>query len=221
MSLTNTGNPCRVVVLISGSGSNLQAIIDGKNNGSLDIEIAAVVSNKANAYGVERAKNAQIATEILSHREFADRASYDQALIQVIDRYQPDLLVLAGFMRILTAEFTQHYLGRALNIHPSLLPKYTGLNTHQRALDTGDSEHGVSVHFVTEQLDGGAVIAQATVSIDDGDDAPSLAAKVLVQEHQLYPAVIQWFAQGRLKLVDQVAYFDEQALGLHGAAWPQ
>ncbi len=212
--------PCRVVVLISGSGSNLQALIDGQKDGSLDIEIAAVVSNKATAFGLSRAQGAGIATETLSHRDFSDREGYDQALMQLIDGYEPELLVLAGFMRILTEGFTEHYLGRTLNIHPSLLPKYPGLHTHQRALDAGDSEHGVSVHFVTAQLDGGPVIAQAKVPVHSNDTADDLAARVLQQEHRLYPAVVQWFAQGRLKLSDDKAYLDEQPLPVHGTNWP-
>ena len=210
---------CRVVVLISGSGSNLQALIDGQQSGQLNIEIAAVISNKASAYGLTRAQEAGITTETLSHRDFADRESYDQALMQLIDSYQPDLLVLAGFMRILTAGFTEHYLGRTLNIHPSLLPKYPGLHTHQRALDAGDSEHGVSVHFVTAQLDGGPVIAQARVPIEAGDDADALAARVLKQEHRLYPAVVQWFAQGRLTLAEDCALLDGAAIPPQGADW--
>ncbi|BFM06612.1 phosphoribosylglycinamide formyltransferase [Halioxenophilus aromaticivorans] len=217
----SSSKPCQVVVLISGSGSNLQALIDGQKNGSLDIDIAAVISNKASAFGLTRANDAGIATQILSHRDFADRESYDQALIQCIDAYQPDLLVLAGFMRILTSGFTEHYLGRTLNIHPSLLPKYPGLHTHQRALDAGDQEHGVSVHFVTAQLDGGPVIAQAIVPVEADDDADALASRVLVQEHQLYPTVVQWFAQGRLSLVEDTAHLDDQPLPAQGAHWPQ
>lgn len=211
---------CRVVVLISGSGSNLQAIIDGQREKTLNIEIVAVISNRVNAFGLERAKNSGINTEVLDHRDFDDRASYDEALAEIIDTFRPDLLVLAGFMRILTEAFTERYLGRALNIHPSLLPKYPGLNTHQRALDAGDQEHGVSVHFVTAQLDGGPVIAQATVPVTDQDDAKSLAARVLIQEHQLYPDVIQWFADGRLKLKQDTACLDGKPLGPAGASWP-
>lgn len=142
--------PCNVVVLISGSGSNLQALIDSVAHDGNPARIAAVICNRAGAYGLERAKQAGIATELLDHKQFDGREAFDAALIQAIDAHQPDLVVLAGFMRILTPGFVQHYAGRLLNIHPSLLPKHKGLHTHQRAIEAGDSEHGCSVHFVTE-----------------------------------------------------------------------
>lgn len=200
----------RVVVLISGSGSNLQAIIDETEAGKLPIELCAVISNKADAGGLQRAKKHNIPAEFISHKNFPDRESFDQALMQLIDHYEPDLVVLAGFMRILTPAFTQHYLGRMVNIHPSLLPKYQGLHTHQRALDAGDTTHGVTVHFVTEELDGGPKILQAQVPVLKDDTAESLAARVLVEEHKIYPQVIRWFAEGRLRMHDGKAELDSK-----------
>jgi len=218
--MSSNSSPIRVVVLISGGGSNLQALIDGQQQNRLAIRLVAVISNKASAYGLERARQAGIATEVLSHKAYADRASYDQALMALIDSHQPDLLVLAGFMRILTPDFTRHYLGRNLNIHPSLLPKYPGLHTHRRALSAGDQEHGASVHFVTDELDGGPVILQARVPILVGDSEDDLAARVLVQEHQIYPQVVQWFAEGRLQLHAGRACLDGQPIPASGINWP-
>ena len=208
-------NPCKIVILISGSGSNLQAIIDGLDNHPT-ARICAVVSNRADAYGLVRAQQAGIAQHVLNHKDFADRLAFDNALIQVIDQYQPQLIVLAGFMRILTPEFTRHYAQRLLNIHPSLLPKHKGLNTHQRALDAGDSEHGCSVHFVTEELDGGPVVIQAQVAINANDNAEQLAEKVHALEHQIYPLAVRWFAEGRLRLCAQGAMLDGQLLSSTG-----
>jgi phosphoribosylglycinamide formyltransferase-1 len=188
-----------VVVLISGSGSNLQALIDATTNG-LPARIAAVISNRADAYGLERAQRAGIPTQVLSHKGYPDRESYDAALAERIDAYQPGLVVLAGFMRILSPGFVQHYRGRMLNIHPSLLPEFRGLHTHERALEAGVTEHGASVHFVTEELDGGPLIIQARVPVLPGDDPETLAARVLRQEHRIYPRAVEWFAQGRLRL---------------------
>lgn len=203
----------RIVVLISGSGSNLQALLDAQHTDEgLGGEIVAVISNRAQAYGLERARQAGVATQVLNHTEYASRDAFDQALIHAIDAYQADLVVLAGFMRILTPQFVLHYYGRLLNIHPSLLPKYPGLHTHQRALDAGDGEHGASVHFVTEELDGGPVILQARVAIEAQDDAHRLAQRVLEQEHVIYPIAVRWFMQGRLQLLAQVPCLDGQAL---------
>lgn len=210
--------PSRIVVLISGSGTNLQAIIDACKQADYPGEVVAVVSNKADAYGITRARNEQIATSVLSHKSFESRELYDQALIKQIDSYQPELIVLAGFMRILTPEFVQHYQGRLLNIHPSLLPKYQGLHTHQRAIDAGDKEHGVSVHFVTEELDGGPVILQAKVPVFEQDNADDLAARVHEQEHRIYPLVVKWFCQNRLTMVAQQAQLDGQTLSESGYA---
>ena len=191
-------SPLRLVVLISGNGSNLQAIIDEIENNNLPAQIVAVISNKPDAYGLERAKKAGIVQHVLSHRDFDDREQYDHQLKNIIDEYQPDLIILAGFMRILSNEFVEHYLHKMMNIHPSLLPKYKGLNTHQRALDAGDKEHGCSVHFVTPELDDGPVILQATVPVKDDDTAETLAARVYEQEHRIYPEAIRLFAENKI-----------------------
>lgn len=203
---------CNVVVLISGSGTNLQALIDKTQSGDLPITLSAVISNRPNAYGLERAKQAGIQAETLDHKAFDSRESFDQALMQLIDGFKPDLVVLAGFMRILTPEFTNHYLGRMLNIHPSLLPKYQGLHTHQRALDAGDDRHGVTVHFVTAELDGGPNAIQAAVPVLADDNADSLSARVQVQEHIIYPLAVQWFAEGRLSMADGSTLLDGEPL---------
>ncbi|GAB1256713.1 phosphoribosylglycinamide formyltransferase [Aurantivibrio plasticivorans] len=205
-----------VVVLISGSGTNLQALIDGQQDGSLPINIKAVVSNRPDVKGLERARQAGIDAITLDHKRFESREAFDQALIKAIDNYRPELIVLAGFMRILTPEFTHHYLGRMMNIHPSLLPKYPGLHTHQRALEAGDSCHGVTVHFVTEELDGGPPIVQAKVPIIEGDDADSLAKRVQAQEHVIYPLAVDWFATGRLQLHNGKSMLDEKLLPASG-----
>lgn len=202
----------RIVVLISGSGSNLQAIIDACQLGRLNAEIVAVFSNKTDAFGLQRAQRAGIATQSLAIGDYADRQTFDRALMQSIDRYQPDLIVLAGYMRILSSSFVSHYLGRLLNIHPSLLPKYPGLHTHRRALENGDSEHGVSVHFVTEQLDGGPVILQASIPVLPDDTEQDLAERLLIEEHRIYPQVIQWWVEGRLSLRGDRAWLDNEPL---------
>ena len=187
----------RVVCLISGDGSNLQALIDWQIKGLLgDAEIVGVVSNKAQAFGLERAKRANIATTVLSHERYSDRCQFDRALISVIDNYEADLIVLAGFMRILTAQFVNHYANRLVNVHPSLLPKYKGLNTHRRAIEAGDSAAGATVHWVTEELDSGGIIRQAEVPIYAHDSEESLRQRVLEAEHSLYPAVIRDLSLG-------------------------
>lgn len=188
-----------VVVLISGSGSNLQAMIDAQTR-DLPIRILAVISNEPHAFGLERARRHGIATEVLNHRDYPDRASYDTALRGLVDPFHPGLILLAGFMRILTPTFVGRYQGRMLNIHPSLLPKFRGLHTHQRALDAGETEHGASVHFVTPELDGGPVIIQARVPVSAHDTAATLGARVLEQEHLIYPRAVRLFAEGRLRL---------------------
>ena len=208
----------RFAVLISGNGSNLQALIDACHSGRIQGELVGVVSNRADAFGLERARAAGIATRVLGNQEFSDRESYDAALIQVLESWKPDLLVMAGFMRILTPGFVQHFAGRMLNIHPSLLPKYQGVKTHARAIAAGDSVHGASVHFVTEELDGGPVVLQAQVPIFADDDEASLAERVLSQEHQIYPLVINWFCQGRLTMVGSQAWLDGQPLPPRGYA---
>lgn len=197
-----------IVVLISGNGGNLQAIIDAAAAGDLPVEIRVVISNRPAAFGLARARRAGIAAVALDHTQYPDRASFDAALRETIDRYDPRLVVLAGFMRILTPEFVEHYRGRLLNVHPSLLPAFRGLDTHARALAAGVKEHGASIHFVTSELDGGPVVAQQTVAILPGDDSASLAARVQQAEHVLYPRVIGWFAEGRLTLQGNQAMLD-------------
>ncbi len=188
-----------IVVLVSGSGSNLQAIIDGAANG-LPVEIRAVISNRADAFGLERAAKAGIETRVLPNGDYPDRDAYDRTLGDLIEEYQPGLVILAGFMRILTASLVERFEGRMLNIHPSLLPKHRGLHTHQKVLDAGEPVHGATVHFVTEELDGGPLIIQARVPVEADDTADTLAARVLTQEHIIYPTAIRWFAEGRLRM---------------------
>jgi len=211
MSTPGPDSPLALVVLISGNGSNLQAIIDAIRQG-LNAEIRAVISNNPAAYGLTRAREADIPAISLDHRHYPNREAYDQDLQTLIDRYQPQLVVLAGFMRILTADFVNHYHGRMLNIHPSLLPKYQGLNTHRRVLEAGDNIHGVSVHFVTPELDGGPVILQAEIPVHPGDSADDLAQRVHQQEHIIYPLVIRWFVEGRLQLHNNMVLFDGEPL---------
>ena len=207
---------CDVVVLLSGTGSNLQALIDSTRTGDSPVRIAAVISNRSDAYGLQRARDAGIDTRSLDHKAFDGREAFDSALIELIDAFAPKHVVLAGFMRILSADFVRHYEGRLLNIHPSLLPKYKGMHTHQRALDAGDSEHGCSVHFVTEELDGGPLVVQAVVPVESGDSAQTLAQRVHTQEHRIYPLAVRWFAEGRLILGDQGALLDGQLLAASG-----
>ena len=210
------GSLPKIVVLLSGSGSNLQAIIDQVTQGNLKCEIACVISNKADAFGLERAKKAGIITQVINHKDFDSRESFDTHLQSQIDVYNPTLVVLAGFMRILTAPFTEHFEGKMLNIHPSLLPKFQGLHTHQRAIEAGEKFGGVTVHFVTAQLDGGPNIIQAKVNIDNGETENSLAKKVLVKEHIIYPMAIQWFIDKRLKMNQNQTVLDEKVLNVQG-----
>ncbi|OMQ21811.1 phosphoribosylglycinamide formyltransferase [Serratia oryzae] len=208
----------KIVVLVSGQGSNLQALIDACQQGRIAANIVAVFSNKAQAYGLQRAEEAGIAAHTLDAKSFADREAFDAALAEAIDQYQPDLVVLAGYMRILSHAFVQHYAGRMLNIHPSLLPKYPGLHTHRQAIDNGDSEHGTSVHFVTEQLDGGPVVLQAKVPIFPGDEEDEVIERVQTQEHHIYPLVVNWFVTGRLTMSDNAAWLDGERLPAQGYA---
>ncbi|WP_241609213.1 phosphoribosylglycinamide formyltransferase [Rosenbergiella australiborealis] len=210
----------RIVVLISGSGSNLQAIIDACQLGRLKAEIVAVFSNKAEAFGLQRARQADIPTEYLAVGEYIGREAFDQALMDKIDNYRPDIIVLAGYMRILSASFVAHYLGRLVNIHPSLLPKYPGLHTHRRVLENKDRQHGASVHFVTEQLDGGPVILQAAIPVLSTDSEQDLAKRLLIEEHRIYPMVIQWLIEGRLTLINHQACLDGHPLPQSGASLP-
>jgi phosphoribosylglycinamide formyltransferase-1 len=186
-----------LVILISGRGSNMEAIISAAIP---ELRVAAVIANRPEAAGLAFARARGIATRVVDHRQFASRADFDRALSAEIDGFAPDLLVLAGFMRILTPEFTQHYQGRMLNIHPSLLPSFSGLHTHQRALDAGCTLTGCTVHFVTAELDHGPIVIQGAVPILPDDDEHSLAARVLALEHQIYPRAVRWFAQDRLTL---------------------
>lgn len=208
----------KIVVLVSGQGSNLQALIDACQQGRIAATIVAVISNNVQAYGLQRAEEAGITAQALDAKAFADREAFDAALAQAIDQYQPDLVVLAGYMRILSNAFVQHYAGRMLNIHPSLLPKYPGLYTHRQAIDNGDAEHGTSVHFVTEQLDGGPVILQAKVPIFPGDEEDEVVERVQTQEHTIYPLVVSWFVEGRLAMRDNAAWLDGERLPAQGYA---
>ncbi len=205
---------CHIVVLISGNGSNLQALIDAGTGSKF--KVVAVVSNNPEAFGLQRATAADIPNTVVAHGDYSSRQDYDRKLIEVIDEFDPKLIVLAGFMRILSPVFVQHYQGRILNIHPSLLPAYTGVNTHQRVLDAGEKEHGVSVHFVTEELDGGPVIAQEKIDVLATDTAAQLATRVAAKEHIIYPEVVSWFAAGRLHMEADGAYLDHEKLPVGG-----
>jgi len=199
-------------VLISGSGSNLQALIDATASGELPMKISVVISNKPAASGLDRARRAGISVEYIAHRDYAERSLFDSALVETLDKYQPDLVILAGFMRILTTTFVDHFAGRILNIHPSLLPKYPGLDTHQRAIDAGDTWHGCTVHFVTAELDSGAAIIQGRVPVLAEDTADELAARVLKIEHKIYPQAAAMIAAGRLEYRDGCAWLDGERL---------
>lgn len=206
----------RLVVLISGNGSNLQAIIDFLQQHPDMAQIAAVISDQPQAYGLQRAEQAKIPTAVITKAEYPIRELYDQQLQKTIDGYEVNLVVLAGFMRILTSDFVKHYRGKLINIHPSLLPKHKGMNTHQRVLDAGDTEHGASVHYVTEELDGGPIIAQSELTIAPQETPETLRQRVHQLEHILYPQVIQWFAEKRLDLCDNQVYFNQQPLPASG-----
>ena len=209
----------RLVVLISGQGSNLQAILEACQQQRIHGSVAAVFSNKADAYGLTRAREAGVAAHALSAADFADREAFDRQLMLEIDAYAPDLVILAGYMRILSPAFVAHYTGRMLNIHPSLLPKYPGLHTHRQAIENGDEEHGTSVHFVTEQLDGGPVILQAKVPVFAGDTEVDVTERVQHQEYAIYPLVIGWYLQGRLAMRDDAAWLDGEKLPPEGHAY--
>lgn len=189
----------KIVILISGRGSNMQAILEAK----LPVQVAAVISNDPEARGLATARTHDVATQVVDHRQFPERAAFDRSLQAAIDSHAPDLVVLAGFMRILTAEFVEHYRGRLINIHPSLLPAFTGLHTHRRALEAGVKVHGCTVHFVTAELDHGPIVIQSAVPVLDGDTEDTLAARVLAQEHSIYPQAVRWFCDGRLAITAQ------------------
>jgi len=204
--------PISVVILISGRGSNAKAIID---NADATYQVSAVISNRPDAAGLVYAQTAGLATAVVNHRDYSNRADFEATLQAYIDQYQPDLVVLAGFMRILTAPFIRHYTGRLLNIHPSLLPDFRGLNTHARALAARVSEHGATVHFVTEDLDAGPIILQAAVPVLANDDVETLAARVLTEEHRIYPQAVRWFATGQLQLQGQYVLLNGQPISTH------
>ena len=198
----------RIVVLLSGSGTTLQSMIDAE----LPATIAAVISNQPDAFGLKRAEEANIPTNTLQHSHYPSRESFDADLQKLIDSYQPDLVVLAGFMRILSDQFVSHYTGRLINIHPSLLPKYKGMHTHQRVMDAGEPLHGSSVHFVNSELDGGPILLQARLPILSSDSVESLELRIKTKEHLIYPTAISWFAEGRITLVDNEIYMDEKKM---------
>lgn len=195
-------------ILISGSGTNLQAFIDSVAEGALEVNIAVVVSNRPDAYGLVRARDAGIATECIRNEDFTDREAFDEALAQTLDKYNPDLVILAGFMRILTGAFVKHFEGKILNIHPALLPKYPGLNTHQRVIDAAEEWHGSTVHFVTEELDAGPRILQGRVPVLADDTASLLSARVQAVEHRIYPQAAALLASGRLEYRDGESWLD-------------
>ncbi|AOY88110.1 phosphoribosylglycinamide formyltransferase [Marinobacter salinus] len=203
----------RILVLASGSGTNLQALIDASRERDFPGQIIAVGCNRPNAFALERAAQANIETFVIDHTKYGSREEFDGALMAEIRRHNPDLLVLAGFMRILTTDFVRAFRGKMLNVHPSLLPDYTGLNTHKRVLEAGDKLHGVSIHFVTEELDGGPVIAQAEVNVTPDDTPETLAEKVQEKEHILYPIVVRWFCEGRIQLGSDYVAFDGEPIG--------
>ena len=208
---------CGVVVLISGRGSNLQAIIEAYRAGALPIDLRAVISNEPGAAGLARAQAAGLTTHVIDHRTYATRAAFEAALSQTIDTHAPKLVVLAGFMRLLGPAFIDRYAGRLLNIHPSLLPAFPGLRTHERALAAGASVHGATVHFVTRETDAGPIVIQSRVPVRRGDTAATLAERVLREEHRIYPLAIRWFAEGRLQLTDNTVLLDGTPLPPQGA----
>ena len=203
---------CRTVILISGSGTNLQSFIGKAAAGEVDLELCLVFSNRLNAYGLARAADAGIPTACIEHGNFESREAFDRAVAEVLDQYAPGLLVLAGFMRILSPWFVHHYEGRVLNIHPALLPAYPGLDTHQRVIDAGEKWHGSTVHFVTEELDGGPRILQGRLAVAPGETADELCARVQAVEHQIYPEAANWFGLGRLEMREGKAWLDGKPL---------
>lgn len=205
---TTRGQRSGIVVLISGRGSNLQAIIDQTRSGQLPVTVRAVISNTPGAQGLERAQQAGIASQILDQRRFANRDEFERELIALIDSYTPQAVVLAGFMRILSDDFVSHYSGRLLNIHPSLLPAFPGLDTHKRAIENGATQHGASVHFVTNEVDKGPVIVQASVPVLPEDTPERLAERVLAEEHRIYPLAIRWLIDGRLRVQNERVLLD-------------
>ena len=207
----------KIVILISGRGSNMEALLAAKAAGQLHADIAAIISNRTDAKGLEMARARGIPAMALPHRDYASREAFDAALVKTIDTHAPDLVVLAGFMRILTPEFVRHYDGRLLNIHPSLLPAFPGLDTHERALAAGCKVHGATVHFVTPELDHGPIVIQAAVPVLPDDDAASLAARVLAQEHVIYSRAVRWFVEGRITVQNGIVRVAAEADSLNGS----
>lgn len=203
---------CKTAILISGSGSNLQSFIDRVADGRVGLDLAVVFSNQPDAFGLQRASAAGIDTACFEHGDFRSREDFDMAVSAALDRWQPELLVLAGFMRILSPWFVDRYAGRILNIHPALLPLYPGLNTHERVLEAGDEYHGSTVHFVTEELDGGPRILQGRFRVAPTTDPGELMSRVQAVEHQIYPLAAHWFGQGRLEFRDGATWFDDERL---------
>jgi phosphoribosylglycinamide formyltransferase-1 len=210
--MSRGAEPLRVVVLVSGRGSNLRAIAREAAAGRLRIALAAVLSDREDAAGLDWPASAGLHCEVLSPRVFPDRESYDRALAERVEHFRPGLIVLAGFMRILSPAFVDRFEGRMLNIHPSLLPRHRGLHTHRRVLEAGEAVHGASVHFVTRELDGGPVVIQARLAVRDEEDEKALATRVLAQEHRIYPLAIGWFAAGRLEYIDGAGWLDGRRL---------
>ena len=206
----------KIVVLISGNGSNLQSIIDAQASGRISGKICGVISNKSEAFGLQRAKKAQIPAFVFERKNFSSNLDMDLAIAEQIEALEADLIVLAGYMKILSNEFVERFSGKILNIHPSLLPKYAGLNTYQRAMEAGDSEHGMTIHFANQILDGGAVILQAKVPIFPDDEVEDVVERVQEQEHRCYPLVIEWFCQNRLVEREGKAYLDGVCLPPEG-----
>jgi phosphoribosylglycinamide formyltransferase-1 len=206
------GERLPVVVLISGRGSNLRAIVERVRAGELPVDVRAVVSDRPDAAGLEWARALGLHCASLAPKQFPDRERYDEALAALVGSFQPGLVLLAGFMRVLSPAFVDRFAGRMLNIHPSLLPRHRGLHTHRRVLEAGDHDHGASVHFVTRELDGGPVVLQARIPVRVGDDEASLAARVLNQEHRIYPQAVGWFAAGRLRFDQGAAWLDGKRL---------
>ena len=202
----------KFAVLASGNGSNFQAMIDAFQQGRIQAELVGVISNVPDAYALQRAKDAGVRQQVIDHRQFEDRESFEAELINALQSWQADVIILAGFMRVLTAGFVERFSGQLINIHPSLLPAYKGLHTHQRVLNTGDKLHGCTVHFVTQELDAGAAIAQSVFQVLPTDNVASLKTKVQMLEHELYPHIMAWIAAGRVALLGNRAYLDGQPL---------
>jgi phosphoribosylglycinamide formyltransferase-1 len=205
-------NVTRIAVLVSGGGSNLQSIIDKVHESDIAAEICCVISNKKQVYALDRAQLARISAVVVDSSAYTERKLFEQALLEELKQHQTDVIVMAGFMRVLSAEFIAHYTGRILNIHPSLLPEFTGLHTHQRALAAGKKTHGCSVHFASAELDGGPLIMRAEVSVLSDDNAESLAQRVLHQEHKIYPLCVQWLCEGKIKVHDNEVFYRDQKL---------